>query len=71
VEKRRAGIPPPSFFASSNNLFPERRVDASKIVVYLKCMERRLTASNEVNGSLWEKIVELSQMIKPLNGRIS
>jgi hypothetical protein len=26
AEKQRAGIPPPSFFASSNNLFPERRV---------------------------------------------
>jgi hypothetical protein len=27
AEKQRAGIPPPSFLASSNNLFPERRID--------------------------------------------
>jgi hypothetical protein len=76
AEKQRAGAPPPSFIVSSNNYFPERRVDASEIMGYLKCMERRLTTSNEVNykklnESLLEKIVELSKMIKSLNGRIS
>jgi hypothetical protein len=48
----------------------------SEIVGYLKCMERRLTTSNEanyekLNESLLGKIVELSQMIKSLNERIS
>jgi hypothetical protein len=76
AEKQRAGILPPSFIVSSNKLFPERRVDASEIVGYLKCTEKRLTASNKVNykklnESLLEKIVELSQMIKSLNRRIS
>jgi hypothetical protein len=46
------------------------------IIKYLQSMEKRLTASNEVNykklnESLLEKIVELSQIIKPLSGRIT
>jgi hypothetical protein len=51
-------------------------VNMLEIIKYLQSMEKRLTASNQINykklnESLLEKIVELSQMIKSLNGRIN
>jgi hypothetical protein len=76
AETQQAKWPPPEFFGFGHGVSPGAEVSMLEIIKYLQSMEKRLTASNEVNykklnESLLEKIVEPSKMIKSLNGRIT
>jgi hypothetical protein len=66
----------PRHFGFGHGASLRAEVNMLEIIKYLQSMEKCLTASNEVNyknlnESLLEKIVELSQMIKLLNRRIT
>jgi hypothetical protein len=76
AEKQPVEGPPPEFFGFGCRPSPGAEGNMVDIIKHLRSMEKRLTASNEVNykkpnESLLEKIVELSQMIKSLKGRIT